>query len=85
MIESLFWAWIVLSRYHAGSLVEASGIAFTSWTAMILQSGARLPAGHVFQLEDRSIEKLAVIPEFSEIFWPPNAAYSTSANLDVYV
>ncbi|KAJ6682304.1 BINDING PROTEIN putative-RELATED [Salix koriyanagi] len=42
-------------------------------------------AGHVFQLEDRSIEKLAVIPEFSEIFWPPNAGSSTSTNLDVYV
>ncbi|KAJ6774715.1 F-BOX PROTEIN SKIP23 [Salix purpurea] len=42
-------------------------------------------AGHVFQLEDRSIEKLAVIPEFSEIFWPPNAGSSMSTNLDVYV
>ncbi|KAJ6413325.1 hypothetical protein OIU84_006170 [Salix udensis] len=27
---------------------------------------------HVFQLEDRSSEKLDVIPEFSDIFWPPN-------------
>ncbi|CAK7355610.1 unnamed protein product [Dovyalis caffra] len=26
---------------------------------------------HVFHLEDRSIYKLAAIPEFSEIFWPP--------------
>ncbi|CAK7355577.1 unnamed protein product [Dovyalis caffra] len=32
---------------------------------------------HVFQLEDRSIEQLAVIPEFSDIFWPPNIGSST--------
>jgi hypothetical protein len=36
--------------------------------------GSGLSGGsiHVFQLEDRSIHKLAVIPEFSEIFWPPS-------------
>ncbi|KAG6773785.1 hypothetical protein POTOM_021102 [Populus tomentosa] len=35
---------------------------------------------HVFQLEDRSIGKLDVMPAFSDIFWPPNMFDSSIQN-----
>ncbi|KAH8508140.1 hypothetical protein H0E87_010322 [Populus deltoides] len=35
---------------------------------------------HVFQLEDRSIGKLDVMPEFSDSFWPPNMFDSSIQN-----
>ncbi|CAK7355613.1 unnamed protein product [Dovyalis caffra] len=42
--------------------------------------GRGLSAGsiHVFQLKDRSTEKLSLIPEFSDIFWPPNIVNSST-------